>query len=136
MTQLAYSGVLTISTCWCGMRHAVPAELHDFQERQHRDGRKQIDIYCPLGHTYIISGQGEAGKLRRQLNATRSLLEQEERSHRAARGAATRARNERDRLKKRASAGVCPCCHRTFKQLAAHMQNKHPDYPDQPEEAT
>ena len=36
------------------------------------------------------------------------------------------------RLKKRAIAGVCPCCNRTFQQLAAHMAHKHPDY-KQPE---
>lgn len=30
------------------------------------------------------------------------------------------------RSQKRAKAGVCPCCHRTFKQLAAHMKSKHP----------
>lgn len=29
------------------------------------------------------------------------------------------------RLSKRASAGTCPCCNRTFKQLAAHMATKH-----------
>lgn len=30
--------------------------------------------------------------------------------------------------KKRASAGVCPCCNRTVSQMARHMQAKHPDY--------
>lgn len=34
------------------------------------------------------------------------------------------------RMKNRAAAGVCPCCNRTFKQLAAHMKNKHPDFVD------
>jgi len=32
------------------------------------------------------------------------------------------------RLKRRVSAGTCPCCQRTFKQLAAHMKFKHPNY--------
>lgn len=32
------------------------------------------------------------------------------------------------RLRKRASAGVCPCCNRTFSQLARHMQTKHPTF--------
>lgn len=34
------------------------------------------------------------------------------------------------RLKKRASAGVCPCCNRTFKQLADHMAAMHPEFKD------
>jgi hypothetical protein len=28
MTQtLSYSGTLTVETCWCGCRHAIPSEL-------------------------------------------------------------------------------------------------------------
>lgn len=29
----------------------------------------------------------------------------------------------------RIGAGICPCCNRTFSQLARHMQSKHPDVP-------
>jgi len=32
------------------------------------------------------------------------------------------------RMKSRAVAGVCPCCNRTFKQLASHMKHKHPQF--------
>ena len=32
------------------------------------------------------------------------------------------------KLIKRIKNGICPCCNRTFKQLAAHMKNKHPEY--------
>lgn len=32
------------------------------------------------------------------------------------------------RLKNRVKHGVCPCCNRTFRQLAEHMKTKHPDY--------
>lgn len=32
------------------------------------------------------------------------------------------------RIKRRVSAGVCPCCNRTFQCLARHMATKHPDY--------
>lgn len=125
---LRYSGQLVVNTCWCGMRHAIPEELHDFQHRQHRDGREQTAIYCPLGHTYVTSGEGEAAKLRRQLESERhkagrlaAELDQAEASARAYKGAATRAR-------KRAGAGVCPCCKRSFSQLRRHMASKHPDF--------
>ncbi len=128
MTTLTYSGQLTVVTCWCGMRHAIPAELDDFQDRQHDNGERQTSIYCPLGHTHVRAGKGEAEKLReqlavkeRRLTATRELLRQEERSHSATRGHLTRTKN-------RVAHGVCPCCNRTFKQLSAHMKRKHPDY--------
>jgi hypothetical protein len=129
MTTLTYSGTLTTLTCWCGTRHAVPTELREFQLRQHNNGERDVTgIYCPLGHSHIPSGKGEAEVLRERLErerqslrATRDLLEHEERSHAATRGHLTRT-------KKRVAHGVCPCCNRTFKQLSAHMKNKHPGY--------
>lgn len=128
MTTLTYTGKLTVLTCWCGMRHAVPEELRDFQLRQHRDGRDVTGIYCPLGHSYVPAGKSEADKLREQLErerqrltATRDLLAHEERSHAATRGHLTRT-------KKRVGNGVCPCCGRMFQQLARHMKAKHPGY--------
>jgi hypothetical protein len=136
---LTYRGQLTVVTCWCGMRHAVPEELRDFQMRQmrqHRDGDRDVtSIYCPLGHGHVPSGKGEAELLRERLaaeekrlqaardNAARLAAErdQAEASARAYKGAATRAR-------KRAAAAVCPCCKRSFVQLRRHMETKHPDY--------
>lgn len=32
------------------------------------------------------------------------------------------------KLKKRAANGVCPCCNRTFVDLARHMAGKHPTF--------
>lgn len=126
--NLNYSGALTIATCWCGIRHAVPSELAEHQRAQHRDGRKQTGIYCPLGHSYVLSGEGEADRLRRQLEmarnraqAERDLREHTENKLRAQKGATTKA-------KKRHAAGVCPVCSRTFQQVQRHMAAKHPDY--------
>jgi hypothetical protein len=87
--------------------------------------------FCPNGHNRHFIGKSEAEKAReraeaaeRRLAATRDLLTQEERSHAATRGHLTR-------VKKRASAGVCPCCNRTFQQLARHMKSKHPEFPEE-----
>jgi len=128
MSTLSYSGTLTTTNCWCGIHYAVPSEFYDMVERQHRDGKAQTNIYCPLGHVWHFAGTSEAEKLRAQLEserrraqATRDLLAAEERSHAATRGHLTRT-------KKRVAHGVCPCCNRTFKQLAAHMKNKHAEY--------
>lgn len=129
---ITYTGELVIRTCWCGMSHAIPEQLNDYQARQHRDGLEQISIYCPLGHTYIKAGEGEAARLKRQLKAEQERAarlaaqrDQAEASARAHKGAATKAR-------KRAAAALCPCCKRSFVQLRRHMASKHPDY--KPEE--
>jgi hypothetical protein len=126
---LSYEGTLTILTCWCGMRHAVPSELRQFQERQHRDGAADvIGIYCPLGHQHQPAGKGRAQILREQLDAERTRVgrlreevQKERRSHSATKANLTKA-------KKRIGKGVCPCCNRSFVQLERHMATKHPDY--------
>lgn len=127
-TAVVYEGTLTILICWCGMRHAVPKELRRFQLRQHRNGETVIDIYCPLGHPHVPTGKSEVEKVREQLDAERrrvasltSRFDQEQASHRATKSQLTKAKN-------RAKAGVCPCCKRTFQQLARHMTTQHPEF--------
>lgn len=73
-------------------------------------------------------GEGEVERLRRQAASLTSRIDQErarastlERRLSAAKGQATK-------LRKRAANGVCPCCNRTFVQLARHMATQHPDY--------
>jgi len=125
---LNYSGKLVVEVCWCGMRHAVPSELSDFQQRQHDEGRSAMAIYCPLGHSHVPAGKSKVKQVEEERERARNEAatraaerDQAEASARAHKGVATRAR-------KRAAAGVCPCCKRTFKQLARHMENKHPDF--------
>ena len=80
-------------------------------------------FYCPCGHPQHFSESTIEllERARADLSAARTQLQVERDQH-----AATSERMER--LKRRAKAGVCPCCKRTFKQLSAHMQNKHPDF--------
>ena len=125
---ISFTDTLVVMTCWCGINHAVPEDLRDYQRRQHDDGREVISIYCPLGHTHVPAGKSEAQKLRERLERERdhsarvaAARDQAEASARAYKGAATRAR-------KRAAAAVCPCCKRSFVQLRRHMAAKHPDY--------
>lgn len=131
---LTFVGELTVVKCWCGMRHAIPSELRNFQQRQHADGRSH-HVYCPLGHTHAPAGESEAEKLRKQLQREQderarvaAERDQAEASARAYKGAATRAR-------KRSAAAICPCCHRSFKQLRRHMETKHPDFDPAGEES-
>lgn len=125
---MEFTDTLVVVTCWCGINHAVPENLRDFQLRQHRDGKPVTSIYCPLGHQHAPAGKGEAEKLRETLARERDRAarlaaqrDQAEASARAYKGAATRAR-------KRAKAGTCPCCKRTFQQLARHMASQHPGF--------
>ena len=124
MATMTYSETLQVTHCWCGIALAIPANLF----RVAQDEGKSV--YCPLGHTFsygntykqqLEKAQERISDERRRHSATRDLLAHEERSHAATRGHLTRT-------KKRVSAGVCPCCNRTFQNLARHMAGQHPDY--------
>lgn len=126
--SMTYTETLIVTHCWCGIALAIPETLNARMRESDKHG-----AYCPLGHRFVygntVTEQNEKLKAdleraHRRTEATRDLLRQEERSHAATRGVVTK-------LKKRASAGVCPCCHRSFENLRRHMTSKHPDYAEQ-----
>lgn len=130
--------MVVVTCCYekCGITWAVPK---DWQQRRRDDHH---DFYCPNGHVQGYYGKSEKEKRIAELERTEKVL----RSHvehlaqdvdlernarqsvqnrlRATRGVVTKIRN-------RVAAGVCPCCNRTFKQLARHMKDQHPDYAKQ-----
>lgn len=118
---LTFTEELVVDSCWCGMHFAMPSNLHyNFTH----NGTK---VYCPLGHTVVIK-ETEEQRLRKKLEreqaasvALRDQLDAASRSNAALRGEITKA-------KTRAEGGACPCCNRSFVQLARHMKSKHPDY--------
>lgn len=85
-------------------------------------------FYCPNGHAQHYPAESEAERLRKALHAAE--LEKTRLTDLAIkRGAALEvAEAQNKRLRKRAAAGVCPCCNRTFKALSQHMTNQHPEY--------
>ncbi len=112
---------VVVSCYKCAISFAIPQEMY---ENVHDKNPGYDSFYCPNGHSQvyqrksyeerIAEAQREAAMMRDQRDS--ALAEKD----RIARG--------NERLRKRIKVGVCPCCHRTFKQLASHMKNKHPDY--------
>lgn len=105
--------------------------------------RNGQSFYCTHGHSQVFkAGKTDAEKLQEQLNEERRMRQRAEQNvamwQDDARNARERAEHERrrangykghaTRIAKRAKAGTCPCCNRTFKQLAQHMANKHPQF--------
>jgi len=126
--SLTISTTYTVIDCFkCGALFAVPSQVN---EDLLRTGR---DFYCPNGHQqhYVESVQAKLEKeqqrrreAERQANARLELLHAEERSHAATRGVVTKQRKKLARV----ANGVCPCCNRSFQNLARHMETRHPDY--------
>lgn len=116
----------------CGVDYMIPKALHE--------GRKRDKEYwfCPNGHQWHYA-ENEEDRLRRERDRLvqdaaykddriKSLAEQ--RDHAERRVAA--ARGQVTKMKKRVSAGVCPCCNRTFVDLARHMVGQHPGFVAEP----
>jgi hypothetical protein len=118
---------LTVVTCWCGMTYAVPEALYDHMLHKRDNNERQPDTYCPLGHTWIITGKSKldieherAERLARQLASREEDVRAERASHIATKGQLTKAR-------KRADRGVCLHCNRSFVNVANHIATKHPE---------
>lgn len=112
----------------CGVLYAAPRRL--FEKHQQNDGQ----WWCPNGHNLIFT-ESKSEKLERQLKSERDYAarlaaqrDQAQADAKAQKGRATRFKNDRDRIKTRVGGGVCPCCNRTFQQLARHMKSQHPDF--------
>lgn len=125
----------TLVAVECGNCHipfGIPSNLHYWAQK---DGRS---FWCPNGHRIWYSEtenqrlKREAEQLRQQRDAARlsrdaarDQAEAAERRRRAAKGQLTK-------VQKRVANGVCPCCTRTFADLARHMSTKHPAYTERP----
>lgn len=118
--------------CWqCKCDVWLPDALYD--SARHSEA---ISFFCAYGHSaHFPKGETDEQKLRRErdrltqrlaekddeIKCQRELREGAERRLTATRGVVTRIKN-------RVGHGVCPCCSRTFGNLARHMATKHSDY--------
>lgn len=125
-TFAGYS-TLEVEVCTCGVLFAAPKQLLD-RCRQTGEG-----FYCPNGHVLVYGSENE--KLKKKLAAEKDArarvqarLDQEQMHSRAMRGVVTKTKNKLAATEQRIANGVCPCCGRTFKELARHMKTKHPEY--------
>jgi len=124
---LATAGVeLMVEVCpHCHCVYAFPRDLY----QRARDDSK-VTVYFPNGHSWVYSTTlrerlAEAAKdANRAESRVIFWLEQ----HRASERSRASTRGHLTRLKKRVAKGVCPCCNRTFRDLARHMESKHPNY--------
>ncbi len=129
MTTVAELKMATEVCCTCGMAFAMPL---DYQTRRKND---HDWFYCPAGHAQHYNVKSDVEKLHDKLAQAakdREYLEAELKSRTWERdylqGSARAYKGQVTMLKKRAAAGVCPCCNRHFTALERHMAEKHPGY--------
>ena len=123
---LVVQGNLVVTDCSrCGLAFALPQE---FINRRRED---REPFYCPNGHALSYGKTANEKKiesLERNLEWARNSAMGHERRADAAERSLRATKGVVTKMKKRAAAGVCPCCSRTFQNLARHMAGQHPEY--------
>lgn len=113
-----------IECCKCGVGFWVTAQ---FDQQRLKDKQS---FYCPNGHGQSYT-ESEADRLRRQLEQTKRELTEAESARQFAEirlaNEQARAKKDMKRVMRRANSGTCQHCHRTFSNVARHMETKHPE---------
>lgn len=121
----SYADTVTLETIacgGCGITYAVPAEWRAARIQDHKT------FHCPNGCQRHYPGKTEAEKLREQLERAEGRITHLRDQYNAADRSARAYKGQVTQLRKRVSNGVCPCCRRSFANLARHMSGQHPDY--------
>jgi len=100
------------------------------------EGRSKISFHCSYGHAqHFADEDDEITKIRRERDRLKQqMAERDDRIQRLiklandAEATTRKVKAEKAKLTKRASAGLCPCCNRSFANMAAHMKTKHPEF--------
>jgi predicted RNA-binding Zn-ribbon protein involved in translation (DUF1610 family) len=102
----------------CGVVHAIPTSMY---ENCRREGGYWT---CPNGHSRGWKDgaeKTEIANLRRERDRLVQSAAQKDDE------IAAQAKQMK-RLKKRAAAGTCPCCSRSFSNMSTHMRKQHPEF--------
>lgn len=119
MTLEVESVTITCCSAGCGIVFAVP----QWWQKKRRDDH--TTWYCPNGHGQSYTSDNAEEKLRRERDSLKQQLARVEDEKREAIAAKDR---EIKQAKRRAAAGTCPCCARSFSNMAEHMKKQHPAF--------
>jgi len=127
LNALHYLNVsVTLSEVNCGECGGTYAINDQYRKQRQEDGGSWTCPYCKTGWGY--NGDTEAEILLKKLKTQEKKNEWLKTDLIFANNRARAQKAAKTRLKNRINNGVCPCCKRTFNQLAMHMKTKHPDY--------
>ncbi len=110
-----------VQCCKCGVWFGIEAEFHKNLRRD------KGTFYCTNGHGQSYC-ENEADKLRRERDRLQQQLACKNDKIIEQANTIIAYKGQVIKLQKRAKTGTCPCCQRTFTNMARHMQTKHPDF--------
>lgn len=109
----------------CGVHYAVEESFDEYRLSNRCEAN--LGWYCPNGHS-LTYRESTLDKVRRERDSLKQQAARLEQRIVEERNRANAYKGHATRITTRAKAGVCPCCNRTFKQLAAHMRSQHPQF--------
>ena len=131
MGAVAFSHTVKYVRCECSVCSIRFAFDESFYDRRHTDGKS---FYCPNGHSQYYTEntkrkhEQELAQERRKTEFYKSQYKNKQRQCEQQKKKAAAYKGHLTRTKNRVKNGVCPCCNRSFVNLARHMKNKHPHY--------
>lgn len=120
MATVNFNEVVTMVCLHCADCNVLFAMTKNLNERLRES---HVVFYCPMGHNNYYGGDDEKQKLQKQLQEKERQLIQAANNNLQKEQEIKRITRQLNRVKK----GVCPCCNRTFSDLARHMQTRHPE---------
>jgi DNA-binding XRE family transcriptional regulator len=124
MTAFCNSQWFEVTSCGkdgCGQIFAMSKEFYDARQR---DG---ATWYCPSGHPRVFR-ETEAQRLKAELARAHTDVDRAREAEAMQRQKVAQISRSYQRVRTRIRNGVCPCCNRTFDNLARHMSTQHADY--------
>lgn len=128
-TYITTKTMVHIECGGCGQLFAMTEAFHARKKEDHDNW------YCPNGCIRHYPQDNEEEKLRKRLALAQEEVNREQWKVQEIRQDRDTARKQRNalrghlgRAKRRAAAGTCPCCKRTFQALTTHMLKQHPEY--------
>lgn len=124
-----FTDTLSVHECSnCGCTYGITTAYERDRRKDHKTW------YCPNGCARHYPQKNVEEQLRAELARTegqvaveRTRAQEAEREAVFERNRARALKGHLTRARRRAAAGICPCCKRSFKQVRDHMQGQHPD---------
>lgn len=118
-TITTWKTIEPVNCCECGTVFGLESQYKAARKADHKA------FYCPNGHPLCFGEETEVDRLRRNVTFWQERARDQEKITRQERKRAESMKGQVTRIRNRISAGVCPDCNRTFRNLARHMTCKH-----------
>lgn len=122
MSDYSFAQQMETMHCYkCGIAFGMTQECYEIALESGKS------FFCTNGHGQVFT-ETENTILKKKLGAAQRNAQNAQHRALQAESLADRTSKQYHRIRDRIMAGVCPCCNRTFGNLARHMQSKHPEF--------